>query len=468
MKPALLSLQIVFLLTTFALGEASAKPPEPPPYNQLRYEENYEYLKNPELKTGPLDSIKYIPLGKNGKTWLTLGGETRQHFEFIDNNNWGAGTQDDDGYWLQRYMLHGDLHLGENLRAFAQFKSNFEAGRRGGPRAVDQDDFDLHQAFVDYRMRIGPNASLTLRPGRQEIIFGSRRFINYRERPNVRFSQDGLRLNLKTTRWDVSAVAARPVEVDPGVFDDDGEDRQAFWSLYSVRKDLPMPFPANGDFYYMGIERERAVFDQGVADEFRHAIGTRLWGKARGWDYNFEFIYQFGTFGAADIKAWTAASNTGYTIPIKTCSIRLSLRAEAMSGDDDPTDSELNTFNPFFPRGKHISQLAASGLMNQIYLKPQLDFKFGKPWSLTVGNLFLWRQSADDGLYSIGNGLLRTGASSDKLYVGHQPEVELKWQVNRHLAWKATFNYFFAGPFLRETPPSGDITYLGSMATFVF
>ena len=51
---------------------------------------------------------------------------------------------------------------------------------------MDKDWLDLNQGFVDFDFWIKTGQRLTLRAGRQEMIFGGRRFINSRERPNLR------------------------------------------------------------------------------------------------------------------------------------------------------------------------------------------------------------------------------------------------------------------------------------------
>src|SRR5690349_6159680 len=42
---------------------ADGCPPTPPPYQYLRFDEDYFYLHNPLCRTEALDSWKYIPLG---------------------------------------------------------------------------------------------------------------------------------------------------------------------------------------------------------------------------------------------------------------------------------------------------------------------------------------------------------------------------------------------------------------------
>ena len=441
-----------------------------PPYNASRYLEDYRYLKDPVLRTDFWDRLKYIPFDDAGAIYLSFGGETRQHYESIRNENWGATVEDNNGWYLQRYLLHADLHMGDRFRLFSQIQSGIETGRSAGPRGVDEDRLDLHQLFLDFSPLPSKNNNLTIRIGRQEIIFGSRRFFNYRERPNLRLSHDSVKLMATVGQVDLTAFAGRPVQISLDYFDNNSGNEHSFWGLYSVTNMIRREAVAQKlDLYYIGLNREQARFDQGTANEIRHSVGSRLWGKYGAFDYNFEFMYQFGSFGDSPISAYAVVSDTGFTWKWgRDSKIRFSLRADIYSGDADPNDADLNAFNPFFPKGKHISQLAATGLINQRDLQPKINIQFNESWSLALSTEFIWRDSLDDGIYSIGNGLLRTGQVSRARYVGTQPEVELKWQVDRHLDIKGIFIFFDAGPFLRETPPGNDIVYLGTMATYRF
>ena len=89
-----------------------------------------------------------MPFGGVEGRYLSLGGEARPFFEWFRNEDWGS-IPGDDGYLLQRYMAHLDLHWNDRARLFVQLKSGLEGGRRSGPRPVDEDKFDLGQAFLD-------------------------------------------------------------------------------------------------------------------------------------------------------------------------------------------------------------------------------------------------------------------------------------------------------------------------------
>ena len=79
----------------FQIQVADSTPPAgPAPLKQLRYDENYAYLRDPANGSDYLDPIKFVPLNNEGDSYLTLGGEIRERYEYYQNNLWGRGPQD--------------------------------------------------------------------------------------------------------------------------------------------------------------------------------------------------------------------------------------------------------------------------------------------------------------------------------------------------------------------------------------
>src|SRR4029077_5667617 len=101
---------------------------------------------------------------------------------------------DDNGFLLQRYLIHADIHAAPYFRVFGQLQSSLEDFRTGGPRPSDRDDLDLHQAFFDASTWWPDGNKVTLRAGRQEMAYGSQRLISVRESPNNRLAFDAVRL----------------------------------------------------------------------------------------------------------------------------------------------------------------------------------------------------------------------------------------------------------------------------------
>ena len=413
------------------------------------------------------DRLKYIRLGAREGWYMSVGGDIRPYYERFRNEEWGGQPQDLNGFFLQRYMLHADVNFGSNVRVFSQLKSNHENGRKGGPRGSDEDKFDLHQAFADIKWNASPRRSFILRAGRQELQYGSARLISVREGPNVRQSFDGVRVLTRVQDWQIDGFAVRPVQTNLGYFDDSPDHKRALWGVYAVR---PTSFvlARNIDVYYLGFSRIGARFDQGEANERRHTLGTRLWANVQSWDYNTEFIYQLGTFGPGQIRAWAAASETGYTFENVHWRPHLIMKAGMTSGDNNPADQDLQTFNPMFPTGNYFGQFASIGPLNHRNLHPTVELSMPRDVMVKLDWVFYWRHSTRDGMYGIPGNLLRTGQMSRARYIGHQPGIEVRWQMDRHTAFTLNYARFLTGRFLAETPPGRNTTYFALWMTYRF
>ena len=187
----------------------------PPPYSIFRDTEDYTYLRDPKRHDDPFDPIKYIPLNADGTTYLSFGGEIRERWEYYSKPPLGQGPQDENGYYLQRYMLNADLHVGDTFRLFTQFKSDLENDRNGGPRpSIDEDKANIHQAYLDINFPPFDGGSFTLRLGRQELAYGIGRLIDPREGPNVRQSFDGAKAILHAEQWEIDGFATRLAETN--------------------------------------------------------------------------------------------------------------------------------------------------------------------------------------------------------------------------------------------------------------
>jgi len=436
-----------------------------PNFRKLRYEEDYSHLHEAGDRD-LFDPVKFLPFTKDGRYYLSLGGEVREHYEFTENPAWGDDPQDRRGTLLQRYVLHGDLHAGEKVRLFVQVLSALEDGRNGGPSPVDEDRLTVQNAFLDVGLPVDPADRLTLRVGRQELLLGSGRLVDVREGPNVRRKFDGGRVLFATQQWQVSGLAVRPAKDKPGIFDDDTDDSRALWGIYCTG---PLGPPAGSvDLYYLRFRNEHAQFEQGTAEETRHSLGARLWGNPEGWDYNWEFVYQWGSFGQGDIQAWTVASITGYSWNAVTLQPRLALSANIASGDRNPNDPNLESFNAIFPRGNYFSELALLGPRNFFNIHPFLTLNFPHDIALTSDVNFFWRQSLHDGVYGPSGNLLRRSGDSSKRYVGTATSFNGEWQANRHLAWTVIYTHFFPGSFIEDTGQSNDIDYYELTMLFRF
>jgi hypothetical protein len=258
-------------------GWAEQGTPERPEFARLRQDEDWSALCDPARRTEWFDALKCVPLSVDRSVWFSLGGEVRERYEYTHNPLWGDDPQDDNGVFLQRYMAQGDLHLDRHVRLFGQLYSALEDGRAGPTSPVDENQLDVQQAFVELSTPLPENSSGMLRAGRQELRYGSGRLVDVRDGPNVRRKFDGGLGRLATDDWRLDAIAARPADDEPGVFDDGTNGSQALWGTYLVgRSPGWLPFGSSADLYYLGYRNDDSTYEQGSGPETRHTAGTRL------------------------------------------------------------------------------------------------------------------------------------------------------------------------------------------------
>jgi alginate export protein len=436
-------------------------------YDLLRENEDWSFLRDPAARQDFWDPIKYIPLGANG-WYLTIGGEIREALEQVGNDNWGKQPYMNT-FFLERYMLHADWHLGRHFRVFVQLKSGLESYRQGGPRPIDEKKLDVEAAYLEVGNPDKKNW-IVLRVGRQELNYGSGRLVSIREGPNVRQSFDGFKIRSKAGPWNVDAFAVRPDLDETGFFNNTPDHRTGFLGVYATR---PWHAGVSFDAYYLGEDRKDAAYQRGTAAELRHSVGARLWRpvatRGHGWDFDDEGVWQFGTFGSDEIRAWTVASDTGYSLPNLPLKPRFSMKADVSSGDD-PRSRTLGTFYPVFPIGNYFGVLADTGPgpVNFIDVHPRAQFQLPRGLSVSTDLVGQWRENLTDGVYAVPGFLLVAAGDSRARFVGYRPGVEARWQIDRHAYLQADYGIFYAGQFLKEASPGRSINYMEFWAGYKF
>lgn len=431
---------------------------------QPRYQEDYSFLADPAWRTDLFDPIKYILLDNVPNTYVFFGGELRERYEdFTHNPLFGLQDLGRDDYLLSRTLVHADLHLGAYFRSFVQLGYQDVFGKDGAVTNTERSGLDLQQVFAEADAPV-ENSNLALRVGRQEMALGSQRLVGLREGPNIRQSFDMVRAIYDGGPYNVTAFLGRPVKIGPKNFDDVSDPAQGFSGVYAI---LPLARNAFADFYYLDLRRDGAKFAQGTADERRHNVGARLWDAKSALDYNFEFVYQWGRFGTGRIAAWTVASDTGYTLAERPWAPRLALKADIASGDRDPKDPDLNTFNALFPRGSYFTENGLVGPANFIDLQPNVTLSPAKDISVNFGADVLWRESTQDAVYRQPNIPIPGTAGNPHRFTGIQEFVLGTLQIDPHASLSATYVHFAVGDAIKQAG-GGNSDYVGTWVAYRF
>jgi hypothetical protein len=462
------------LLNALRAGGQDPSTVSPPAFTPLRYDEDYSYLKDQPNRTDFLDPIKYIPLTKDGNSYLTFGGQVRDRYEYFENSLFGSGPQDHDGYNLLRLRLNADLHLGPYVRVFAEGISATEQDRSGGPRSSDLNQQDLHQGFFELTLPVGAESSVSFRGGRQVIVFGAERLIGVSDFTNVRRTFDAARATLSTAGNALDIFYARPVRVLPYSLDDDTPDTfltgmydtwqiPGFW--HSAKPKL--------ETYVLYVDRQSITFNQTTDRETRYTFGARFTANPKPFDLDLEPDYQLGRFNGQTTHSFSVAAVGGYTFEHATFSPRAFVGFDIASGgkSDHPGDA----FDQLFPSGHDkFGMIDAIGRQNIIDVHPGLTLTLleKKPAAERVTLLAeyrqFWRESTQDAVYTSSGSILRTSGTSNARGIGGEIDLQVDWQINRYISAYCGYGHFFHGSFIAATGPAKDINFLYSALTLTF
>jgi hypothetical protein len=268
----------------------------------------------------------------------------------------GPGETD---YNLLRWRQYFDLKAGDHLRFYIEGINADISGEELPPTAIDENHWDLLNAFVDLKVFDNGTQTQTLRYGRQELLFGRQRLASPLDWANTRRNFEGFRYLIKEQDWKLDLFTVNPLNAATNFtpfpkyvnrFDDPNREvwfSGAYYSYTAVEN-------ANLDLYWLWLNDNEPVAAR--ADGDRHTMGARYTkliptDNGRVWDYDVETAYQFGEDNGQDVQAGFATAILGHTWKMTPWAPRVSGLFYYGSGDVETQDGTTNTFSVLFPLG---------------------------------------------------------------------------------------------------------------------
>jgi hypothetical protein len=459
------------------LGDARPASPQAPAvkrpdFQVRRFDEDWSVLRgvDRERTDDVWDRFKFIPLTADESVWLSLGGQARERAEYFHRFLFGTSQpKQTDAYLLSRFRLSADLHVTEHVRLFAEAKSAFALDRdlAGGRTPAFVDEVTLQNGFADLNFRAGDAARVTLRGGRQELIFGGQRLVGVSDFTNVRRTFDGAAAIVRVGDWTVTPLWAQLVVVDKYRFDTSTPDHQLFGAYGTGRTPI---LPLNLDLYWLAVDNRGVTVNGTTGPERRHTLGGRLWGRigASGLDVEVEGASQFGTLGSGTVAAAMFTAVVGYSLPVPLLTPRVYVEFDYASGDKRP-GGDVGTFNQLYPTAhSFLGYIDYIGRQNVVSASAGLTLTPLRGLSLSLQPYAFWRDSTRDAVYTAAGGVLRPGTGTDARYVGAELDLLATYGVTRHLLTYAGWSRFFAGEFIRRTGPHRDSDFVYAAIQYTF
>jgi hypothetical protein len=458
----------VFLLWSGGADSDEAQPPTEdiparPSIMFNRWQEDWSVLADPRVPREPLDGLKYIPLSADDpESYLSFGANLRERFEANDAAAFATGPNHTADYDISRFEVFANLRLGPQFQFFTELQSDYALGKQS-LTPVDQDrPVDLEQAFIVFIEPLDQGL-LKFRLGRQQFAVDLQRFISFRDGPNVRLSFDAAWLEYVRGSWSYIAFYSRPVQDrDLRPFDDYSNNQFTFNGFRVERKVMES---AAVSVYYARYDQDGVKYLTISGNEKRDILDSHFSGTIRSIDWDVEAMRQSGQVGGEDIEAWGFGSLAGYTwakIPWKP---RAGIQLDAASGDKNPNDHQLNTFNPLFPNGYYVALAGYTGYVNFIHLKPSITVHPTEALQVLTAIGMQWRETTADAIYLQPNIPVAGTAGYPGRYTGTYGQGRIDYAATSHLALALEVVHFQVGGAIHAVG-GHDSNYAGAQFTF--
>lgn len=404
-----------------------------------------------------------------------IGGQLRLRYEAKDNAGSfpnrdfiADGQHNSNDFFTERLRLHAGYTPTPWFTAYVEVRSNLEKWDERQP-SPDLDSFNLGQAYLV----IGDPQQFPLlaKIGRQELSYGEQRFVGVGDWSNTGRTFDAAKLRYESGDFWLDAFAGRVVVPYNGQFDVDN-DYDWLWGLYGSTKTL-IPWQET-QFYFLarnvGPGAPNAIVPgvPGTPSTARnlYTVGTR-WastpGKLDGWDYSLEAAGQFGSIVQANVwrklESCALFASGGYTWKQAWGTPRLGLGYEFGSGDSNPNDGKVTTFENLF--GTIHRYYGTMDLFCQRNMRiPRLSTSLEpvKNLTLTADYLFFWLADTQDYLYpESGSGRNANGFGRHPTfdpYVGSELDIVAKYTFPALAELQLGYGHFFAGEYIKQSVAS--------------
>jgi len=403
----------------------------------LFYANDFGYLSNPDYSGNCLgDSLKGIGSGNK----LDIGGQFRLRYHSETGMGQQAGftrfqnTQND--FLLGRLRLYANYSATDRLRFFVEgiyadvITQNDEYIPRG---PIDRNRGDFLNAFVD----VGLNDNITVRVGRQELLYGAQRFVSPLDWSNTRRTFDGVRTLMKYDNVNIDMWYTQQAPVLFDELDRPNEDVN-FYGFYATFTGLENK---TLDVYSLNVDNETGP----NGTEHVNTFGSRLQGKTvNKLLYEVEGAFQTGTRRdtGQNIAAYAWTAGFGYQFENVRWKPTLWFFYDYATGNE-PGSGDWNRFNDLFPLGhKYLGFIDAVQRRN--IQSPNVRMTMAPTKKL---NLLLWyhnfqAEEPTDTILSLGGTPGQDPTSSD---FGNELDFTASYKLSPRSSVLAGYSHLWRG-----------------------
>ena len=340
---------------------------------------------------------------------------------------------------------------------------------------------------------------LSVKAGRQYLVFGSHSLFGHFDWANTGFSHDGVMLQYATKQFESYVGWFREQETDlaqgaatggtaanqngavaANAFNQNANSDANLFIFYNQIKSVPgfliepYYFLYKSDLASTGVGAGQGLGTNKHVNQTRHAVGGRVEMRKGNFDAQTENVYQFGAMGDVNqpgnvtgeqknlhISAWATRSWIGYTHYQSAWKPRLAFNFDYASGDGRANCTlgsgtgckSANTFENMFPTNHiHMGYMDVQAWKNMLSPSANFQARPTKDDHIEIWYTNLNLASSKDNWYRGSQGVYVFSKNGNtKKHIGD--EIDVAWThmfMDGKLAFQAAYGHLFAGGYIAE------------------
>jgi len=403
---------------------------------------------------------------KGDEVTLKFGAESRYRFEYRDNFNLADQLYEDDAVNLFRNRVNADLKIKpENSARFYRFFAEGQAAQSFAENGLNKtslfvNEIDLRQLFFETDKPL-KEIPLTVKVGRQELSYGDERFVGSLNWTNTARVFDAVKLVSNPWNWlQVDTFFSQVVRNETKKADKTvhGDNFYGIYAAYKKIKDHMIDA-----FLFIRNNQDKSLISERAGrrgDLKEYTFGNRVKGKKGAVDYGTEYALQFGRRAHDKIAAWAFHQELGYTFLKSRGAPRFYAEYNHASGDRNPADGVVSTFDNLFPTNHN-----KYGLIDFLSLKNMNDVMLGagiKPHQkVHLAAEFHWffLDAKESAWFNASGGVFRAANANADTQLGEELDLYATSAISKHVSVLTGYSRFFAGPFAQDTGGNDDANF---------
>ena len=389
-------------------------------------------------------------------------GEIIGRYDYMDNYDFNNNTNDKKDTFYARTRLGLDFgfkHIGGRFQ-IRDFRQSGDSLRN----FPDKSNTKIREAYIDLISIPLENMDITI--GRQEIAKGEERILGSNDWHWIGYTHDAISIAVKPTpyqKWNALFIKVGESSAADGKTIDNRAYVSGLYTSFFLKSFEKLElyyFYQDYDSSTLPNLLPQIVSSGSYGKDYKvHTFGllTKL-NITEKLFFGFEGNLQSGDFGTKNLESFLLHTKLGVETGVQEINSVI-LSYDIYSGDKDPNDNTINTYQPLFPSYyEHTGLIGWFGMKNLTDLRLNINGTIFSSLTWKIDGHFFTVHRLEDGVYLPNNTLYNfvyTGYSSPSIPtsndLGREVDIILSLPLIKDMSLTATSSFLEPGKYVEDS-----------------